>query len=71
MIDEKIERGGYIMTKPFGACLVLRRYIRTTEKGAASLWYHVSSSSKNNGTFHVPQTLCTRRATEQEYKRTT
>ncbi len=69
MIDEKIEKGGYIMTKPFGACLVVRRYIVGREKGTPALWYEVKPSSKNDARIHVPETLCTRRATEQEFKR--
>lgn len=69
MITEKIEKGGFIMTKPFGACKVIRRYISTTEKGVATLVYEVVLSTKNTISFHVMQSLCTRRATEQEFKR--
>lgn len=69
-MTEKIEKGGYVMTKPFGACLVRRRYILTGGgKGTPTLWYEVQTSTKARGTMHVQQSLCTRRATEREYKR--
>jgi hypothetical protein len=65
-LDEKIEKGGYVMTIPFGVMKVVRRY-RVVDSD--TLWYEVKSPNPTDEiSFHVQEYLCKRRATEQEWK---
>lgn len=66
-MDEKIEKGGYIMTIPLGAMKVKRRM--RVAKGNRILYEVTSSNPTDTGSYYVMETLCKRRATEEEYKK--